>query len=216
MDTKAILFGFGVGAILVSAFLFVIFLIDSQNNTDNAMPIAQMSDQDVVAKADELITEARDRGIHRYIDISVINDILPTPAKLELTDEEIIARAYGLDMIFPTIPVEIAPELETPSPTPIPTDTPTPTPEPTATPTPEPTAAPPAEDEGDTIYIHVPQGASSDEISRLLEYYGVIPHAPTYNQYIIEQGKSELLRFGDLYFPKDSRTKEDILDIITW
>ncbi|MDR1559543.1 MAG: endolytic transglycosylase MltG [Clostridiales bacterium] len=221
MNTKTFLFGFGVGTILVSAFLFFIFLID--RGIENGKVIAEMSNQEIVARADELITEANGRGIQGEIDISAIADIaVPTPVAVEMTEQEIVDAASGLGMIFPTIIVEPTepPLTDTPTPTPVPTDTPVPTPTATPVPTPEPTATPTpvpepsSEDQGDSVHVTIPMGATSNDVCVMLQEAGIVQDAAYFNQYIMESGMDESLRYGEFDIPKDS-TAVEILDIIT-
>ncbi|MDR2648551.1 MAG: endolytic transglycosylase MltG [Clostridiales bacterium] len=214
MDTRTFLFGFGVGAIIVSAFLFFTYLLD--RGTGDGERIAQMSNQELVARADELIAEAGGRGIQQ--DISVIaENVILSPGAAEMTDQEIVDAASELGMIFPTIIVEQPSEPSvTDAPAPAPTDTPVPTPTPTpaAAPIPTPTAAPSAEDQGDSIHVSIPMGATSVDVSALLEDVGVVQDAWYFNRYIMENGMAETLRYGEYDIPKDS-TAAEILTIIT-
>ena len=222
METKTFLFGFGIGLILVSTFLFVIYLVDSSGNTDKKR-IARMSEHQLVAYADELIKEASSRGIGKDIDVSAITDGLEHKVNdSKMTEQEIINAARDLGMEFPEITVDISEPAvaAVPTETPTPTDTPSPTPspEPTATPeptkAPEPTAAPSAEDQGDSIHVSIPMGASSIGVSELLKQAGIVEDAWYFDQYIMKMGKEDSLRYGEYDIPKDS-TAAEILAIIT-
>ena len=210
MDSKTFFFGFGVGTILVSAFLFVIFIIDSGKNLENK-PANQLSNQELITAADELIAEAAARNIQNAIDISAIED--------KMTDQEIVSAAKELGMIFPEIVTVTPASIPTVTPAPEPTATPTPeptatpTPEPTATPVPEPTAVPVIQDEGDYVHVSIPMGVSSAYISEKLKEAGVVEDAWYFNQYIMQSGKAELLRYGEFDIPKDS-TAAEILAIL--
>jgi len=142
VDSKTFLFGFGVGTVLVSAFLFLIYLVD--RNSSDVQVVAQLSSHEIVARTDELIMEAEVRGLLESIDASLLQVSLPEPQEpIEMTNDEIMAAAESLGMILPTMAAMAEIPIEpTPEPTAVPT--PTPTVAPTAVPTPTPTAAPTA------------------------------------------------------------------------
>ena len=227
MDSKTFFFGFGVGTILVSAFLFLIYLVD-RNSTPDIQMVAQLSSQEVVARTDELIMEAEVRGLLGSIDASVFQVSSPEPQEsIEMTDDEIMAAAESLGMILPTvaviaeIPIEPTPE---PTATPVPTPTTAPTPTPTVAPTPAPTptpepedsedSEPTAEDQGDSISITIPAGASQFAIAQLLEEYGLAENASYFNRFINDRGREGRLRSGTFNIPRDS-TAEEILNILS-
>ena len=99
MDSKTFLFGFGVGTVIVSAFLFVIFLADQNSESD------PLNNQELVAMADELILEAHSRGIQRDIDISAFQETLSEHSTDVMTEDEIVAAAELLGMSFPQISI---------------------------------------------------------------------------------------------------------------
>jgi len=227
VDSKTFFFGFGVGTILVSAFLFLIYLVD-RNATPDIQMVAQLSSQEVVARTDELIMEAEVRGLLGSIDASVFQVSSPEPQEsIEMTDDEIMAAAESLGMILPTvaviaeIPIEPTPE---PTATPVPTPTTAPTPTPTVAPTPAPTptpepedsedSEPTAEDQGDSISITIPAGASQFAIAQLLEEYGLAENASYFNRFINDRGREGRLRSGTFNIPRDS-TAEEILNILS-
>ena len=231
MDKKTFLFGLGVGTVIVSAFLLIIFMLDSGAH-GSGKPVSQMTDREVVAGADAMIKEAGSRGVQNDIDVSSIaGSTNSRPGNSEMTDGEIELAAEKLGMIYPPEISDSTPDEPTatpsptpaptdnPSPTPSPTDTPSPAPSPTDTPTPQPTAtpvptaAPSAEDQGDSIHVTIPEGASSDVVCRLLYNVGLVQDADYYNQYIMKNGKEDAIRYGEYDIPKDS-TAAEILAII--
>lgn len=157
-----------------------------------------------------------------------------------LTKDEIIelAKEYGmveagehkdpleqvLGEINPT--KEPTPTLEpTPEPTVEPTPEPTaePTVEPTAEPTPEPTAKPavePTHSPTETpkketlVTFTITKGMTSDSVSDLLYKAGLVDSAKKFNDYIIREGKSTVIRTGK-YTVKKGATYDEIIDIIT-
>jgi len=239
VDSKTFFFGFGVGTVLVSAFLFLIYLVD-RNSTPDVQVVAQLSSQEIVARTDELIMEAEVRGLLGSIDASVFQGSLPElQESIELTDDEIIAAAESLGMVLPTVaviaevPIEPTPEpTATPAPTPTTAPTPTPTVALTPTPTPAPTPIPDpeeeedsepeededeeptAEDQGDSISITIPAGASQFAIAQLLEDYGLAENASYFNRFINDRGREGRLRSGTFNIPRDS-TAEEILNILS-
>jgi len=228
LDKKTFLFGLGVGTVIVSAFLFVIFLISNAGNTIDKQS-SKMTNQELINSTNEMIKEAGIRGVQNEIDVSSVVSGMQQGGS-GMTDQDIEVAAEKLGMIYPPDvtndtasppPASPTPEprptdtpVPTETPTPAPTSTPTPEPTDTPTPTPEPAAAPSAEDQGDSIHVSIPMGASSSEVCQLLYNAGLLQDADYYNDYIIQNGKEEQLRYGEFDIPKDS-TAAEILDIIT-
>jgi hypothetical protein len=136
-----------------------------------------------------------------------------------LTDEEVVARAQGLGMIF------YADLPKTAAPTAAPAPTATVPPEiseaevirraqglgmafveaPPAQ-TPVPTATPP-------VVVNIPQGIGSFEIAEMLQAQGVIEDAAAFNQYVEERQATKLLPFGAFTFPA-GLTYEEVYDVL--
>ena len=238
MSIKTFLFGFGAGAVIVSAFLLVVFLLVPSSRASAKQP-AQMTNQEIVASADNMIKEAGARGVEQQIDLSPISAAGGFQAgSREMSNEEIIDAAAKLGMEFPKPVVEItdvpastaAAPAQTDTPTPVPTDTPTPvptdtptpvptdtpTPAPTDTPTkaPTPTTAPAIAEHGDSVHVSIPEGLSSGGVCKLLYEAGVVEDADYFNKYILNNGMENSIRYGEYDIPKDS-TAAEILRMIT-
>lgn len=70
------------------------------------------------------------------------------------------------------------------------------------------------ENKTEYVTFTITRGLSSRQVSEILYQKGLIDDVDEFNKYIIEQGKSKVIRIGTYTLPKDS-DYEEILDIIT-